>query len=361
MDKFLLFTFLAFSFGAVTSCLNDKGQRSEFAKQYEDTNRIQKSISNLFEKENAIADSAIAEAGLTFQVSSFDKIEDPRFNSLAALAFDSKGALFTLDSELSQVFKIEQSVVQQFSGSAIGLKNGVIAEAQFNRPRALAIDFENNLFIADTLNKKIRKITEQGLVSSYSGNYDNDVCNSEITSGVGFVSSLAAFESEQYYSSYSAETKQSYISLANRSLSYRMPCIIKFDGEITALAVNSKGQVYFAAISASDNQAAIYNLKRDENLFDQTSFNQEQGHVANLLQEPVALAFDQNDELYILDAGLMAVLKFNKNGLHQIVIDGSSMLTPKIGAFINPQGLAFDKSNNLYIADQNRIIVANSL
>ena len=51
-----------------------------------------------------------------------------------------------------------------FVGGVCGNQNGIDQHAQFNHPRAIAIDQQTgNLYVSDQYNHMIRKITPQGL------------------------------------------------------------------------------------------------------------------------------------------------------------------------------------------------------
>lgn len=52
---------------------------------------------------------------------------------------------------------------------AAGYKDGKAKDARFNSPRGITADDEGNLYIADTLNHVIRKMTPEGMVSTYAG------------------------------------------------------------------------------------------------------------------------------------------------------------------------------------------------
>ncbi len=62
--------------------------------------------------------------------------------------------------------------VSNFSGTSTipGLINGAPNTARFNAPAGLAIDQNDNLYVADALNHCIRKITPSGNVSTFAGN-----------------------------------------------------------------------------------------------------------------------------------------------------------------------------------------------
>jgi streptogramin lyase len=95
-----------------------------------------------------------------------------RFNSPIGLALDGAGNLFVADSDNSTIRKITPGkVVTTVAGLAgvTGSADGVGASARFNGPRGVAVDNSGNIFVADTFNDTIRKITPAGSVSTFAG------------------------------------------------------------------------------------------------------------------------------------------------------------------------------------------------
>lgn len=86
------------------------------------------------------------------------------------LALDAQGNLFGVDSHAGTVYRIPPGgALATFAGGALGFADGQGTQAAFSLPQGLAIDAAGNLYVADTGNQRIRKITPAGLVSTVSG------------------------------------------------------------------------------------------------------------------------------------------------------------------------------------------------
>ena len=92
-----------------------------------------------------------------------------RFNKPSGLALDTAGNLYVADTGNSTVRKISPAgVVTTLAGlSAItGLKDGTGTLAWFNEPEGVTSDTTGNLYVADTGNAVIRKVTPAGVVTT---------------------------------------------------------------------------------------------------------------------------------------------------------------------------------------------------
>jgi sugar lactone lactonase YvrE len=97
---------------------------------------------------------------------------DARFNQPTGVAVDSGGNIYIADTGNSTIRKITQAaVVTTFAGQAgaLGSRDGPGAIARFGRAQGLGIDQAGILYVADTQNYTIRKITPAAIVSTLAG------------------------------------------------------------------------------------------------------------------------------------------------------------------------------------------------
>ncbi len=99
-----------------------------------------------------------------------------QFETLNQLTIDASGNIYGVDRENHRIRKITpEGVVTTIAGSTAGFADGAGISAQFNNPTGITIDAQNNLYISDSRNHKIRKITPNGNVSTLVGNEAGDV------------------------------------------------------------------------------------------------------------------------------------------------------------------------------------------
>lgn len=95
-----------------------------------------------------------------------------KFNFPAGITADASGYLYVADTGNHTIRKVSPAGVVTTLAGDIGVPGsdeGTGAGARFRQPRGLALDPSGNLYAADTGNHTIRKITPQGLVSTVAG------------------------------------------------------------------------------------------------------------------------------------------------------------------------------------------------
>lgn len=98
-----------------------------------------------------------------------------RLGGPAGLAIDSRGDLYVAEMDANRIIKLDSSrgwQVTVFAGtgtSGYGGDDGPRLQARFNRPSDIAIDAQDNIYVADMGNHRIRKIASDGTVTTLAG------------------------------------------------------------------------------------------------------------------------------------------------------------------------------------------------
>jgi len=118
-----------------------------------------------------------------------------RFNSPSNLCVDDSGNVYVSDFNNHRIRKINATgLVTTLAGSGFaGYKDGPADSAQFHFPRGITVDDSGNVFVSDSWNHRIRKISPAGMVSTFAGGGN--------TMGVGSVGAYvdAADTSARFY------------------------------------------------------------------------------------------------------------------------------------------------------------------
>ena len=94
------------------------------------------------------------------------------FSSPTGIAADSTGNLFVADAFTNTIRKVTSAgVVSTIAGSAVpgGSLDANGTAARFNFPTGVAVDGAGNLYVADAYNDTVRKITSDGSVATLAG------------------------------------------------------------------------------------------------------------------------------------------------------------------------------------------------
>jgi hypothetical protein len=129
-------------------------------------------------------------AGSAGQSGSADGIgEAARFYWPYGVAVDSAGNVYVADSKNATIRKVTPvGEVTTLAGSAgeLGSDDGTGSAARFNNPLGVAVDAKGNVYVGDTLNFTIRKITPAGEVTTLAGSAGQSGSDDGTGSGAGF-------------------------------------------------------------------------------------------------------------------------------------------------------------------------------
>ena len=238
-----------------------------------------------------------------------------RFHFPNDVAVDAAGNIYVADSAPTIRRITPQGVVTTFAGTSgfSGTQDGTGAAARFNFPAGITVDPNGNIFVADTNNHTIRKITPAGVVTTFAGlggvPGDHD--------GTG---SQARFErpwdvvSDSRGNLYVADTYNNKIRMIEPS------------GVVTTFA----GSGSFGASNGIGTAASF--------------------------AYPISITVDAARNLYVADFGSDTIRKITQGGVVTTVAgsafgSGSQDGTGTAARFNSPYGLVSDALGNLYVAD----------
>ena len=244
-----------------------------------------------------------------------------RFSLPCGVAADGSGNVYVADYNNNTLRQVSPAgVVITLAGLAgnSGSTNGTGNGARFYQPRGVAVDANGNVYVADSYNSTIRKVTTPGgVVTTVVGTAAP--VDGGSADGVG---SAAQFRDPYGVAVDRAGTV--YVSdLANNTIRQITPA-----GVVTTLAgtANSTGGTNDGTGSAA-------------------SFG-----------NPAGLAVDTNGNVYVAEYATHTIRKIAPGGIvttlaGQPGVGGYANGTGKAAQFLNPLGVAVDAAGNVYVAD----------
>jgi serine/threonine-protein kinase len=142
---------------------------------------------------NLVNGYILTEFNDVYAVLAGDRAESPQnnfavdtFASPRGPAVDKNGNVYIADYNHAAIKKINpEGLVSLMAGGTLMYSIGVDgtgASATFNEPTGVAVDDQGNVFVADYLDERIRKITPAGVVTTFAGNNNGLVASID---GVG--------------------------------------------------------------------------------------------------------------------------------------------------------------------------------
>lgn len=228
-----------------------------------------------------------------------------RFNRPGSVAADAAGNAYIADTKNHTVRKIDTNgTVTTLAGvtGTPGYIDGPASSARFNHPVDLSLDAAGNVYVFDSYNRVLRKISPTGTVDTVPGTL--------ATLGLY----IESFANDAAGNIYGCDTYIHKI-LPDGSNTTVAPI---YGAGCRKIAVDAEGTVYVAHVktyypvgqSRWAGYAAISKVSRDGVV---TPIIDRPG-TTNPLEEPTGLAVDQSGNIYVTDAGRHAVLKITPSG-----------------------------------------------
>ena len=289
--------------------------------------------------------------------------------TLFGLAADSGGNLFVADTSKNRILKVSSAgQVSTLAGSGLsGFADGAGTGATFTQPAGIALDSAGNLFVADTIDSRIRKVTPGGVVTTVAG------------SSLGFADG-AATSAQFYWPTGVAVDRSGNVAITESG--HRTIRLLSSSGTVTTLAGGS-GILDGNVTSSRFKGPAGLTFDLSGNLYVADRFNyairkiSPAGAVTTLaggdigsadgtgsgaqFWGPTGLAIDQVSNLYACDSRNNSIRRITPNGTVTTLAGNSAGgYSDGVGTaarFSDPEGLTVDSAGNLYVADtgNNRI------
>jgi sugar lactone lactonase YvrE len=259
------------------------------------------------------------------------------FNSPWDVALDLSGNIYVADSGNNAIRKISNGVVSTVAGSTLGTAgqaDGPSTSARFNGPRGICLDVANNIYVTDTTNNSIRFIQANTfIVSTLAG-----VTNPSITGAINGPLLSSRFNN---------------------------PIGITIDSNNNLYIADSANNL-IRQISLTTNTVSTY----AGTIWSNAYFKIDGAYLSSTFYTPAGIALDSSNNLFVTELGSDCIRKLSggnvatlAGGFNGGFLDGDALVvatqTNLPARFDNPYGIVVDSNNTVYISDTNNNSIRN--
>jgi sugar lactone lactonase YvrE len=251
------------------------------------------------------------------------------------LALDSGGNVYVADKDNDTIRVVTTAgAVTTLAGLAesFGSTDATGSDARFHGPTGVAVGSGGDVYVADSLNNTIRKVTPQGVVTTLAG----------ATGTAGSIDGSGA------------------------AALFRQPL---------GVAIDSSGNVYVTdfgnnsirKVTQSGTVSTFAGVEGTSTISSSLGEPDAAGHADGTgasasFYEPTGIAIDGSGNLYVTDAGNNTIRKITSGAVVTTLagtagVTGTADGTGPAAKFNSPRGIAVDSNGNLYVADAGNYTV----
>uniref|UniRef100_Q01U05 NHL repeat containing protein n=1 Tax=Solibacter usitatus (strain Ellin6076) TaxID=234267 RepID=Q01U05_SOLUE len=288
---------------------------------------------------------------------------------------DSSGNLYFADSLNNRIRKLSGGNVNTYAGNGIVARSGdggAATNAQLNTPLGVAVDAAGNLYVSDTLNNLVRRVDTKGVITTFAGNGTAGFGGDGGAAASAQLNNPQGLAVDSAGNLYIADTQNHRV----RKVSGGVMSTVAgsgtsgFAGDGGAATSAQLNAPFSVALDAAGN---LYIAEFSNNRIRKVATN---GNISTLagtgvsgysgdggpatsaqLNGPQAVAVDGSGNVYVADTANNRVRKIGPTGLITTVAgngiggfsgDGGPATSAQVG---NPNGLALDSVGNVFITD----------
>jgi uncharacterized protein (TIGR03437 family) len=288
------------------------------------------------------------------------------------IALDRAGTLYVSDRNAHTVRAIgTDGIIRRFAGSTQGFRGdgGPAAQAALSAPWGIGADAQGNLYISDTGNRRIRKVSTDGTILTVAGNGRGTTTETApgLESGLGVPSSLAVATDGSVFFAEPWEERVRVLrpdgSVAvyaggPRSAGLDGPAVFaRVDGP-SPMAFDAEGNTYIsdygAVVRKVDVNGRLTHFAGSPS--SPIRFGASEPAASAGLGWVVSMAMARDGRLIVLD-GYGRVLSIRDGTVSHVAGNGQAGFSgdggPAVDAqFQSPQDVAVDTEGNIFVADE---------